>query len=82
MKNVDLSAKVRHGVRIEGFEQAGGWAAVLGSTRQPVDNMLEFAVPPGYRRPKPTARPELGRFIANIEMQHEGVGRRGRVQPQ
>ena len=29
--------------------------------------MLEFSVPPGYRRSKPPARPKLDRFIGIIE---------------
>ena len=66
MKDVELYAKVRHAVRIEGLSKR----AVAGRfwiDPTTVDKMLEFSIPPGYRRSKPPAKPKLGPFIAIID---------------
>ena len=65
MKDVELYAKVRHAVRIEGLSKRAV-ARRFGIDPRTVDKMLEFSVPPGYRRSKPPARPKLDPFIAII----------------
>src|SRR5262249_47376112 len=66
MKDVDLYAKVRHAVRIEGLSKRAA-ARRFGIDPRTVDKMLEFSVPPGYRRSKPPGRPKLGAFITIID---------------
>src|SRR5271165_6671664 len=52
MKDVELYAKVRHAVRIEGLSKRAV-ARRFGIDPRTVDKMLEFSVPPGYRRSRP-----------------------------
>jgi transposase len=66
MKDVELYAKVRHAVRIEGLSQRAAGRR-FGIDPRTVDKMLEFSVPPGYRRAKPPVKPKLGPFIAIID---------------
>ena len=66
MKDVELYAKVRHAVRIEGLSKRAA-ARRFGIDPRTVDKMLEFSVPPGYRRSKPPVKPKLGRYIAVID---------------
>jgi transposase len=66
MKNVDLYAKVRHAVRIEGLSKRAV-ARRFGIDPRTVDKMLEFSVPPGYRRSKPPVKPKLGPYIGIID---------------
>src|SRR6202043_3262396 len=66
MKDVELYAKVRHAVRIEGLSKRAV-ARRFGVDPRTVDKMLEFSVPPGYRRSKPLVKPKLGPFIAIID---------------
>src|SRR6516164_9596989 len=66
MKHVELYAKVRHAVRIEGLSKRAV-ARRFGVDPRTVDKMLEFSVPPGYRRSKPPVKPKLGPFIAIID---------------
>ena len=66
MKQVELYAKVRYAVQIEGLSKRAA-ARRFGIDRRTVDKMVEFSVPPGYRRLKPPARPKLGPFIAVID---------------
>jgi transposase len=66
MKDVELYARVRHAVRIEGLSKRAV-ARRFGIDPRTVDKMLEFSVPPGYRRSKPPAKPKLGPFIAIID---------------
>ena len=62
MKQVELYAKVRYAVQIEGLSKRAA-ARRFGIDPRTVDKMVEFSVPPGYRRLKPPARPKLGPFI-------------------
>jgi hypothetical protein len=55
MKDVELYAKVRHAVRIEGLSKRAV-ARRFGIDPRTVDKMLEFSVPPGYRRSKPPVK--------------------------
>jgi hypothetical protein len=66
MKDVELYAKVSHAVRIEGLSKRAA-ARLFGIDPRTVDKMMEFSVPPGYRRSKPPAKPKLGPFIAIID---------------
>ena len=65
MKQVELYAKVRYAVRIEGLSKRAV-ARRFGIDPRTVDKMLAFSVPPGYRRSKPPVKPKLGPFIAII----------------
>ena len=67
MKNVDLYAKVRHAVRIEGLSKRAV-ARRFGIDPRTVAKMLAFSVPPGYRRSKPPVKPKLGPFTAIIDV--------------
>ena len=66
MKDVELYAKVRHAVRIEGLSKRAV-ARRFGIDPRTVDKMMEFSVPPGYRRSKPPVKPKLDPFIAIID---------------
>lgn len=66
MKQVELYAKVRHAVRIEGLS-ARAAARRFGIDPRTVSKMLAFSVPPGYRRSKPPVRPKLDPFIGVID---------------
>ena len=66
MKQVELYAKVRYAVRIEGLSKRAA-ARRFGIDPRTVGKMMEFSVPPGYRRSKPPAKPKLGPFIAIID---------------
>jgi transposase len=66
MKDVNQYAKVRHAVRIEGLSKRAA-ARRFGIDPRTVDKMLEFSVPPGYRRSKPPVKPKLDPFIGVID---------------
>ena len=66
MKRVDIYAKVRHAVRIEGLS-ARAAARRFGIDPRTVSKMLRFSVPPGYRRSKAPVRPKLDPFIGVID---------------
>jgi transposase len=66
MKKVDLYARVRHAVRIEGISERAA-ADRFGINPRTVSKMLKFSVPPGYVRTKPPNRPKLGDFIGVID---------------
>ena len=52
MKDVELYAKVRYAVRIEGLSERAA-ARRFGIDPRTVAKMVAFSVPPGYRRTKP-----------------------------
>jgi transposase len=66
MKGVELYAQVRFAVQIEGLSQREA-ARRFGIDPRTVAKMLAFAVPPGYRRLRPPARPKLDRFTGIID---------------
>src|SRR5947209_8408474 len=66
MKGVELYAKVRFAVRIEGISSREA-ARRFGIDPRTVAKMLLFSVPPGYRRNRPPARPKLDPFIGIID---------------
>jgi transposase len=66
MKLVELYARVRYAVRIEGISRREA-ARRFGIDPRTVAKMLSFSVPPGYRRDRPPARPKLDPFVGVIE---------------
>ena len=66
MKGVELYARVRHAVQIEGLSRREA-ARRFGLDPRTVAKMMVFSVPPGYRRSKPPARPKLDPFIGVID---------------
>ena len=66
MKGVELYARVRHAVQIEGLSRREA-ARRFGIDPRTVAKMMAFSVPPGYRRSKPPARPKLDPFIGIID---------------
>jgi transposase len=63
---VDIYGRVRRAVRVEGRSQRAV-ARDFGLSRETVRKMLEFAVPPGYRRQQPVRRPKLGPWVGVID---------------
>jgi transposase len=66
MKQVELYAKVRYAVQIEGLSERAA-ARRFGIDPRTVSKMLAFSLPPGYRRTKPPVRPKLDAVIAIID---------------
>ncbi len=66
MKQVELYAKVRYVVQVEGLSERAA-ARRFGIDPRTVAKMMRFSVPPGYRRTKPPVKPKLGAFIAIID---------------
>ena len=66
MKAVELYAKVRYAVRIEGLSQRAA-SRRFGIDPRTVEKMMAFSVPPGYRRTKRPARPKLDSVVAIID---------------
>ena len=66
MKPVDLYARVRHAVLIEGISERAA-ADRFGINARTVSKMLKFSVPPGYVRQKAIVRPKLDAFIGIID---------------
>jgi transposase len=66
MFQVEIYGRVRRAVRVEGRSQRAV-AVEFGLSRETVRKMLEFAVPPGYRRQQPVRRPKLGPWIGVID---------------
>jgi transposase len=66
MKLVELYARVRYAVRIEGLSRREA-ARRFGIDPRTVAKMLSFSVPPGYRRSRRAARPKLDPFVGVID---------------
>jgi hypothetical protein len=66
MNGVELYAKVRYPVRIEGTGRRDAERR-FGIDPRTVAKMLSFSLPPGYRRSRPPARPKLDPFVGIIE---------------
>jgi transposase len=66
MKDVELYARVRYAVQVEGLSERAP-AQRFGIDPRTVAKMMRFSVPPGYRRTKPPVRPKLGGFIAIVD---------------
>src|SRR4051812_28706536 len=65
MFSVELYGRVRYACHVEGLSQRET-ARRFGIDPKAVRKMLTFAVPPGYRRSKPPARPKLDPFTPII----------------
>ena len=63
---MEIYGRVRRAVRVEGRSQRAV-AREFGLSRETVQKMLEFAVPPGYRRQQPVRRRMLGPWIGVID---------------
>ncbi len=80
MKGVELYGQVRRAVYVEGMSRREA-ARQFGIDPRTVAKMLAFAVPPGYRRSRPAARPKLDPFVGIIErMLEEDKGRPAKQQ--
>jgi transposase len=66
MKTVDLYGRVRHAVLVGGLSRREA-GRLFGIDPRTVSKMLQYSVPPGYRRRKPICRPKLGPFIGFID---------------
>ena len=66
MYRVELYARVRWACHVEGMSTREA-ARVFGVDRRTVAKMLVYAVPPGYRRSKPPARPKLDPYTGIID---------------
>jgi transposase len=66
MKQVEIYARVRHSVLIEGISERAA-AERFGINARTVSKMLRFSVPPGYVRTKPPFRPKLDAFVGIID---------------
>jgi transposase len=66
MKRVELYARVRHAVLIEGISERAA-AERFGINPRTVSKMLKFSIPPGYVRKKPPVRPKLDAFTGVID---------------
>ena len=66
MKGVELYARVRRAVSVEGLSRREA-ARRFGIDPRTVAKMLAFSVPPGYRRSKPPVRPKLDPFTGIID---------------
>ena len=66
MKCVELYARVRYAVRIEGISRREAGRR-FGIDPRTVAKMLSFSVPPGYRRRRLPARPKLDPFVGVID---------------
>ena len=66
MKDVELYARVRYAVQVQGLSERAA-ARRFGIDPRTVAKMMRFSVPPGYRRTQPPVKPKLGAFIAVID---------------
>ena len=66
MYTVELYARVRRAVLVEGKSQRAV-ARELGLARKTVSKMLQYSLPPGYRRQQPIRRPKLGPWLGVID---------------
>jgi len=79
MKTVELYARVRRAVLVEGMSRRAA-AQEFGLARKTVGKMLEYSLPPGYRRRKPIKRPKLGPWQGVIDAILEDDKQRPRKQ--
>ncbi len=66
MYDVDVYARVRRAVLVEGKSRRAV-AREFGLARKTVRKILEYSLPPGYRRQKPIRRPKLGPWLGVID---------------
>jgi len=63
---VEIYARVRRAVLVEGKSRRAV-AREFGLARKTVNKMLEYSLPPGYRRQKPVRRPKLSAWQGVID---------------
>ena len=63
---MEIYAQVRYSVQIEGLSQREA-ARRFGIDPRTVAKMMQFSVPPGYRRSKPPTKPKLDPFTPIID---------------
>jgi transposase len=68
---VELYARIRRAVMVEGLSRREA-ATRFGVHRNTITKMLQFSVPPGYRRRERPASKKLGPFMAWIDAVLEG----------
>jgi len=66
MYTVEIYARVRRAVLVEG-KRRRAVARDYGLARKTVSKMLEYSLPPGYRRQKPVRRPRLAAWQGVID---------------
>jgi transposase len=66
MYTVEIYARVRRAVLVEGKSRRAV-AREFGLARKTVNKMLEYSLPPGYRRQAPIRRPKLGPWQGVID---------------
>ena len=66
MKRVELYARVRYAVMIEGLSRREAGRR-FGIDPRTVRKMLSYSVPPGYVRTRPPVRPKLDAFTGIID---------------
>lgn len=66
MFTVELYARIRRAVMVDGLSRREA-ARLFGVHRNTVSKMLEFPVPPGYRRREPRVSKKLGPHVAWID---------------
>jgi len=76
---VELYARVRRAVLVEGMSRRAA-AREFGLARKTVSKMLEYSLPPGYRRQLPVRRPKLGPWQGAIDAILEDDKQRPRKQ--
>ena len=79
MYTVELYARVRRAVLVEGKSRRAV-AREFGLARKTIGKMLEYSLPPGYRRQKPVRRPKLGPWQDVIDVILEEDKRRPKKQ--
>jgi len=68
---VEIYGRVRRAVRVEGRSQRAV-AREFGLSRETVQKMLQYAVPPGYQRQQPIKRPKLGPWVTHARQGESG----------
>ena len=71
MFTVELYAKIRRAVMVDGLSRREA-ARRIGVHRNTIAKMLQFSIPPGYRRRERPVSKKLGAYIAWIDVVLEG----------
>ena len=66
MYTVELYARVRREVQVDGKSERQV-AREYGLARETVRKMLQYSIPPGYRRQQPAKRPKLDPWVGVID---------------
>ena len=66
MRTVELYAAVRRAVFVQGLSQREA-ARRFGLSRVTVAKMMQFSIPPGYRRSRPPRRPKLEPYLGVLD---------------